>query len=110
MSAVLKNSVINRAKKIYMKVPFDISTTSLNESRYNFAQEISLKFKLKAQIYICTWLEQKSCFKKHVVVMQKDIKLGPVVSDRIVFETRIVKFVFFNIFFCAVLPYFEEKK
>ena len=30
----------------------------------------------------------------YVVFMQKGIKIGPVVSDRIVFDNRIVKFVF----------------
>ena len=47
----------------------------------------------------------------YVVFMQKGIKIGPVVSDRIVFDNRIVKFVFFVIvFFCAVLPYFETNE
>ena len=32
---------------------------------------------------------------QYVVFMQKGIKIGPVFSDRIVFETRIVKFLFF---------------
>ena len=43
---------------------------------------------------------------RYVVFMQKGIKIGPVVSDRIVFETRIVKFLFFNPFFvqcCHIL-------
>ena len=46
---------------------------------------------------------------QHVVVRQKDIKLGPVVSDRIVFETRIVKFVFFNIFFVQCCHILKKK-
>ena len=45
---------------------------------------------------------------RYVVFMQKGIKIGPVVSDRIVFVTRIVKFLFFNPFFYAVLPYCEK--
>ena len=45
---------------------------------------------------------------QYVVFMQKGIKIGPVVSDRIFFETRIIKFLFL-IQFCAVLPYFEKK-
>ena len=31
---------------------------------------------------------------QYVVFMQKGIKIGPVVSDRIVFDNRIVTFVF----------------
>ena len=41
---------------------------------------------------------------RYVVFMQKGIKIGPVVSDRIVFETRIVKVVFLgSIFLCNVV-------
>ena len=42
----------------------------------------------------------------YVVFMQKGIKIGPVVSDRLVIEIRIVKVVFLEYIFCAVLPYF----
>ena len=44
---------------------------------------------------------------QYVVFMQKGIKIGPVVSDRIVFETRIVKFVFFNPFLCSVAIFWK---
>ena len=46
---------------------------------------------------------------QHVAVMQKGINLGPVVSDRIVFEKRIVKFVFFNTFFVQCCHILKKK-
>ena len=53
---------------------------------------------------------QSHVLDQYVVFMQKGIKIGPVVSDRIVFENRIVKFMLLFIhFLCSVAIFWKNE-